>query len=237
MNERTWIYKGEPNDFNWAGFGSVRTLAEYQKGSVPPPVLWVSDGYDEGVLSGGKKNNFDMLKGYEDRHGRGLDLIVFENFLPHLPGSLGAEFKDKLVVLYNSDLGLLDESGNRILIQDDPVYAAIQSGMPSTRSSVALVGEDGQPQELIVQGDSVGVWGELYKLSPSGFDEVLQSYVSAHKGLQRVRSGLPALRTAIKLISQGAVSLSKEKVFYNKWRQVFIGGRPMDYGGFQLMDK
>ena len=88
--------------------------------------------------------------------------------------------------------------------------------------------------EVLVQGPRLRVWGEFLKGSEAEKGECIREYADAHQSMQKVRSDWRALTTALKMISEGRIAIGTEKVHHGEWRRVYVDGKAMREGGYQL---
>lgn len=176
----------------------------------------------------------DLLHKFEDEHGYCIDLIVLGGYMRIVEEPLLKAYPDKNINVHPMDLSLLTEQYQRKYIGEKAVYDALKAGETKTRSSVIIIDLGTDHGEILVQGPELEVWPEFVHGTDAEKNECLEEYELAHQNMQKVRSDWPALTTALKLISQGKIALSKDKVFFNEWRRAYVDEKPLGYGGYQI---
>jgi len=195
--------------------GNPELEAEYEKKSY-----W----YNQFIL--------DALMYFKEERRINIDLIVLGGYMRLVKEPLLNAFKDKIINVHPADLSKLNENNSRKYVGEDAVYDAIKSKEKTTCSSIIIVDKKTDHGEIITQGPNVMVWPEMLK---KNIDEnILRGYTNVHKEYQKKVSDWPALTTVLKMISEGRISLGTKKVFFDEWRRVYIDGKAMGYGGYQL---
>lgn len=165
----------------------------------------------------------DQLVQFEERHGP-VDLVVL-SYGRWIHGRLLDRFAGRMINQHPGDLSLLDASGSRILVGNDPVLAALQLETARVRTSTFFVdsGQDAGP--IICQGPTVETMGITATRSSANLLE---------QTMKR-ESDWPSVICAITLIAEGAISVDQDRRMEDESHGVSINGVPMDFGGLKLM--
>lgn len=158
-----------------------------------------------------------------ERDEGAIDLVVL-SYARWIHGRLLARFAGRMVNQHPGDLTLLDGARRRLLVGNDPVRAALRSGLPTVRASTFFVdaGRDAGP--IICQGPTLATDAMP---EPDAADQLEES-------LKRV-SEWPSLICALVLIAAGAVAIERHR-HDDGSRGVSVQGLPTGFGGLRLMD-
>lgn len=181
----------------------------------------------------------EELKKFEKEKGE-LHLIVLGGYMRFVMDPLLSAYKDRAINVHPADLTILNyENGSfkRAFVGENAVYDALKKRQTDTRSDVIIVDGREDHGEIITNGPEVRVWYEFLRGKDAEREECLGDLAKAHQGFQKVRSDWPALTTALKMISEARVGLGTEPAHYNEWRNVYVDGKAMPYGGFEAKGK
>jgi len=176
----------------------------------------------------------DVLKGWESKNDKKIDLIVLGGYMRLVSGALLEAYVDRIINVHPS--GLPVSSGRRLYTGDNAVYDALTAGETSTRSSVILVDSGVDHGEILTQGADVRVWAECLG-DERARERVLHQYVDLHQDVQKRISDWPAAIRALELIRDGRLTLGEEKEHFDEWRTVYLDGIPLCYEGLQMEGK
>lgn len=159
-----------------------------------------------------------------ERSNGSIDLVVL-SYGRWIHGRLLDRFAGRMINQHPGDLTLLDGEGNRILVGNDPVLAALRAGMQQIRTSTFLVdaGEDAGP--IICQGPL---------LVAAGIEAERESADLLEQTLKR-ESDWPSVICAVTLIAEGAVSINHDRRLEDGSHGISVCGVPMSLGGLKLM--
>ena len=154
-----------------------------------------------------------------------IDLVVL-SYGRLIRGRLLDRFTGRMINQHPGDLTTLDETGNRILVGNDPVLAALRLGAVQVRTSTFFVdgGEDTGP--IISQGPA---------LQATGIPPRRKSADCLERMMKR-GSDWPSLVCALILIAEGAVSVDPVERMEDGSHRILVRGMPMELGGLKLME-
>jgi folate-dependent phosphoribosylglycinamide formyltransferase PurN len=159
-----------------------------------------------------------------ERSSGPVDLVVL-SYGRWIHGRLLDRFAGRMINQHPGDLTLLDGRGHRILIGNDPVFAALRCGMPRIRTSTFLVdvGEDSGP--IICQGPD---------LATARIEAKRESADRLEQKLKR-ESDWPSIICAVTLIAEGALLVDHGRQLEDGSHGISVCGVPMSLGGLKLM--
>lgn len=166
----------------------------------------------------------EQLAQFEQSEGP-VDLVVL-SYGRWIHGRLLDRFAGRMINQHPGDLTLLNGDGNRILVGNDPVLAALSHGSPRVRTSTFLVdaGEDAGP--VICQGPVVVSTGIEAKRDTA---DLLEQTMKRE-------SDWPSVICAVTLIAEGAVSVDRDRLLKDGSHGISVCGVPMGLGGLKLME-
>jgi folate-dependent phosphoribosylglycinamide formyltransferase PurN len=154
-----------------------------------------------------------------------VDLVVL-SYGRWIHGRLLDRFAGRMINQHPGDLTRLNSDGNRILVGNDPVLAALRHGMSRVRTSTFFVdaGEDAGP--VICQGPAV---------VSTGIEAKRDSADHLEQTMKR-ESDWPSVICAVTLIAEGAVSVDQDRSLEDGSHGISVCGVPMDLGGLKLTE-
>lgn len=164
----------------------------------------------------------DAIRDHERRNGA-LDLLVLA-YSRWVHGRLLRRFSGRMINQHPADLTLLDPSGRRVLVGNNPVLKAIELGETRTRTSTFLVDAGHDTGAIVCQGPWVDA--QVDELSQSDADQV--------EALQKRLSDRPALVCALTLFAFGMLAVDADAVAPDGSALLRIAGRRMPFGGIDL---
>lgn len=177
---------------------------------------WKAEAFHDGVDG--------LLARFEQCDGP-IDLVVL-SYGRWIHGRLLSRFAGRMINQHPGDLTRLRGDGNRILVGNDPVLAALHHGMSRVRTSTFFVdaGEDAGP--VICQGPAVASTGT--EATRDAADHLEQT--------MKRESDWPAVICAVTLIAEGAVSVDQDRSLEDGSHGISVCGVPMALGGLRLME-
>lgn len=159
-----------------------------------------------------------------ERSSGAIDLVVL-SYGRWIHGRLLDRFAGRMINQHPGDLTWLDTSGNRILVGNDPVLAALRLGALQVRTSTFFVDSGPDAGPIICQGPTV----EAKETSATR-----RSADLLEQTMKR-QSDWPSVVCAITLIAEGAIGVDQDRRMEDKSHGVSISGVPMAFGGLKLM--
>jgi folate-dependent phosphoribosylglycinamide formyltransferase PurN len=161
--------------------------------------------------------------GQVERKSRRVDVCALA-FRQILAGNILERFEERILNQHPADLGVFDiDSRRRRYVGIKGLERSITDGAGWTRTSTILINEGVDTGEILVQGPEVPV-------SEGSSPEQIQR----HEERQKRLSDWPSVKTALALLSEGRIALSRKRRWHDGCRTVYIDGREMPYCGLQL---
>lgn len=163
---------------------------------------------------------------FEVRNNLKIELIVL-SYHRWVHGRLLKHFARRIINQHAGDLTIMKEGNlkKRKYIGINPVYDALRSGEPHTRTSTFLVRYGKDSGEILCRGPIVKYEGPKPVTRQSSW---------AHEVRQKRLSDWPSLQFAIYSLARGYFSLSRKKLHPDDNRLIYYQGWPMPYGGINL---
>lgn len=143
--------------------------------------------------------------------GFDADLILLSGYMWILTEPLTEVYP--IINVHPADLAIEDEDGERRYIGADPVYDAIVSGEPETRSSVHFVTREVDAGSILVRSAPFPVHAPLVDaLLEYDATGGVREYANAHQEWMKWEGDGPAIAAAIDLIATGRVEYDDGQV-------------------------
>ncbi|MDI6721489.1 MAG: formyltransferase family protein [Candidatus Aenigmarchaeota archaeon] len=183
------------------------------------------------------------------------DLICLSGYMHIVTDPLLTEYESRVLNVHPADLAILSgptcsrldvsclssrQARSFIKINklarkfkgENAVYDAIAAGERSTRSTVHIATEVFDEGPIVVQSKPFYIDPEIHEKALRGLFDCLQDYASSLQETMKIGGDGPAYLKALKLISEGRLSIDGETLFlFNK---ISAENREMPYCGFML---
>lgn len=190
---------------------------------------------------GGRYLDYDdmlckSLHRFEEQQGKMIDLIILGGYNKFVREPLLSDYKDRIINVHPADLTKLQRDEHteivlgRLYVGNSAVLDALKDHELTTRSTVHLVDRWADNGEILTMGPEVKV-----DYDSIGNDMVrLPELAKAQQEKQKKASDWPAFITALRMITEGRFAIGTEYTHHNKWRTVYLDGKPLGYGGYEV---
>lgn len=169
----------------------------------------------------------EEVERFEENGGIVFDFAVLAGYMRIVKDPLLARFLRRMINVHPAYLAILNPDGTRKYVGENAVYDALAAGETRTRSSIILVEPSPPPDKgaVLVSGHWLE-YGEGYPIT--------QDKADAHQKKQKAASDWPALRFALKAISNGEFGLHRRKFHHDGNPVVVYRGEEMPYEGYVM---